>query len=76
MIVEAPNAPICTPHATVYRKRQMKAARIGVLTYPACARARITGVAFFDFKHGQAGVTPNGIELHPILNFACLSSPP
>jgi hypothetical protein len=31
-----------------------------------CRRAKITGVAFFDFKHGQTGVAPNAIELHPI----------
>ena len=29
---------------------------------------RITGVGFFDFLHGQTGVAPNGIELHPILD--------
>src|SRR5260370_31878607 len=28
----------------------------------------ITGVAFFDFLHGQTGVAPNGIELHPVLD--------
>jgi hypothetical protein len=28
----------------------------------------VTGVGFFDFLHGQYGVTPNGIELHPVLN--------
>jgi hypothetical protein len=28
---------------------------------------------FWDFKHGQTGVAPNAIELHPILGFACLS---
>jgi hypothetical protein len=38
-----------------------------------CSRARIVGVAFWDFKHGQTGVAPNAIELHPILGFACLS---
>jgi hypothetical protein len=38
-----------------------------------CARARVTGVAFFDFDHGQTGVAPNAIELHPILGFRCLS---
>lgn len=26
----------------------------------------ITGVAFFDAIHGQTGVAPNGIELHPV----------
>lgn len=28
----------------------------------------VTGVAFFDQIHGQTGVAPNGIELHPILD--------
>jgi hypothetical protein len=34
----------------------------------------VTGVAFFDFKHGQTGVAPNAIELHPILGFRCLAA--
>jgi hypothetical protein len=29
----------------------------------------LTGVAFFDRIHGQRGVAPNGIELHPVLAF-------
>jgi hypothetical protein len=29
----------------------------------------VTGVAFFDHFHGQAGVARNGIELHPLLSF-------
>jgi len=28
----------------------------------------IKGVGFFDFLHGQTGVAPNGIEIHPILD--------
>lgn len=28
----------------------------------------VYGVAFFDKKHGQNGLAPNGIELHPILS--------
>jgi hypothetical protein len=28
----------------------------------------IRGVGFFDFLHGQTGVAPNGIEIHPVLN--------
>jgi hypothetical protein len=35
--------------------------------------ARVTGVAFFDFDHGQDGVAPNAIELHPLVHFRCLS---
>jgi hypothetical protein len=69
MIAEAPNAPSCTVNATPYRKRQMAAARRLVRL---CVRAVITGVAFWDFPHGQTGVAPNAIELHPILGFACI----
>ncbi len=32
------------------------------------AKVQITGVGFFDFLHGQSGVAPNGIELHPVLD--------
>ncbi|MBU6198231.1 MAG: PKD domain-containing protein [Xanthomonadaceae bacterium] len=28
---------------------------------------QLTGVGMFDFLHGQTGVAPNGIELHPVL---------
>jgi hypothetical protein len=28
----------------------------------------VTGVCFFDHLHGQTGVAPNGVELHPILS--------
>ena len=41
----------------------------------SCAKARVTGVAFFDYDHGQTGVAPNAIELHPVLRFACLKIP-
>ncbi len=34
--------------------------------YPA-ATVTVRGVGFFDFKHGQTGVAPNAIELHPVL---------
>ena len=46
---------------------------------------QIKGVGMFDFLHGQTGVAPNGIELHPVLdvifnpgtnpNFALSASP-
>ena len=74
MIAESPS-PSCIKKATPTRRKQMAKARAAVRL---CARASITGVAFFDFKHGQTGVAPNAIELHPILAFACSSplSPP
>jgi len=71
MIAEAPNAPICTPNATALRKKQMRTARGNVRL---CSRARVVGVAFWDYFHHQTGVAPNPIELHPILGFACLSA--
>jgi hypothetical protein len=69
MIAEAPS-PSCDSKATPYRRKQIKTARNHVRL---CAQARVTGVAFFDFKHGQTGVAPNAIELHPILSFTCLN---
>jgi len=36
----------------------------------------VRGVGFFDFLHGQTGVAPNGIELHPILDITFGSSSP
>lgn len=29
---------------------------------------QVTGVGFFDFAHGQTGVAPNAVELHPVLD--------
>jgi hypothetical protein len=72
MIAEAPS-PSCTLRATRTRQRQMRQARTAVRR---CGNAVITGVAFFDFMHGQTGVAPNAIELHPILGFRCLATPP
>ena len=36
----------------------------------------ITGVGFFDSVHGQTGVAPNGIELHPVLEIGRAATPP
>jgi len=68
MIAESP-ARGCTSRATPIRRRQMATARRAIRLCPRTAT--VTGVAFFDFDHGQAGVAPNTIELHPILAFRC-----
>ena len=68
MIAETPS-PVCMAGATATRRRQMTAARGAARV---CARARVVGVAFFDSNHGQTGVAPNAIELHPVLGFSCL----
>lgn len=70
MVAESPNAPFCSVDATAYRKKQMAKARDKV---KVCAHARIVGVVFWDRPHNVTGRAPNAIELHPILDFACLS---
>jgi hypothetical protein len=35
---------------------------------PANVPVQIRGVGMFDFLHGQTGVAPNGIEVHPVLD--------
>jgi hypothetical protein len=79
MIVEFPLAPTCTAIAKVGTRTRMKNARDafgaacgvpGVSSFTKLkGTATIRGIGFFDFKHGQTGVAPNGIELHPVLRF-------
>ena len=33
----------------------------------------VTGIPMFDLLHGQTGVAPNGIEIHPVLSVAFVS---
>src|SRR5207253_1093219 len=35
---------------------------------PGRPLATVTGVLFFDEIHGQKGVAPNGVELHPVID--------
>jgi hypothetical protein len=35
--------------------------------------ADITGIPMFDLLHGQTGVAPNGIEIHPVMSVAFVS---
>jgi len=44
--------------------------------FPSGVVVDVTGVAFFDALHGQTGVAPNGIELHPLLNINFVSGAP
>jgi len=74
MIAEIPD-PACvgagSPFATLIKAaRQAFDAKYNATTSFQTANipVQLTGVAFFDFLHGQTGVAPNGIELHPLLN--------
>jgi hypothetical protein len=72
MIAEAPSSG-CAQGATSTRRRQMARARRAARL---CSRARVVGVAFWDYYHGQTGAAPNVIELHPVLGFRCLGGSP
>lgn len=77
MIVEFPHED-CTLGASTAARAAMKEARKDLTS--ACGgepgtrfvslkgKATIRGVGFFDLVHGQGGVAPNGIELHPVLS--------
>lgn len=81
MIAELP-ALGCTKTATPAARKLMQRARVAFLhacgdpgsdtfaDLPPGAHATLSGVGFFDFLHGQRGVAPNGIELHPVLSFS------
>jgi hypothetical protein len=42
---------------------------------PASVQVTVTGVGLFDTIHGQTGVAPNGIELHPVLDIQFAQAP-
>jgi hypothetical protein len=77
LIAEFPSAS-CTGGATRKARTKMRRARSALVA--ACGSpsrsftklhgtATISGVGFFDQIHGQTGVAPNGIELHPVVSF-------
>lgn len=74
MIVELP-ATSCvgagSPFATgIARARSQFDARFTATTTMKTTSTPVTirGVGFWDFIHGQTGIAPNGIEIHPVLN--------
>src|SRR3954451_16868585 len=83
MIVEFPDTT-CNGASSSPKKAQMASARSALTN--ACGQApgpssdfanlqgtaTVTGVGFFDVKHGtpQTGVAPNNIELHPVLKLS------
>jgi hypothetical protein len=77
MIVEFPH-PRCVDSA--FKRAEIRQARAAMLD--ACGpissssftdltgNVALEGVGFWDEIHGQTGVAPNGIELHPVLSFS------
>ena len=85
MIVEFPDASSCAGAADSIHAPEMRSARsmlVATFGLPSSSRftsisgvASFVGVGFFDVLHGQTGVAPNGIELHPVIAFALNGTP-
>lgn len=84
MIVELPDST-CLGKAPPKIRKQIIAARAALVKQlgaplPRFKRLKkpvpvtVTGMAFFDVLHGQTGVAPNGIELHPVFGLSFGSS--
>lgn len=76
MIVELPNIN-CVGSGSPFRsgisnaRAQFDAKLTATSSFKTVsAPVTIRGVGFWDFLHGQTGVAPNGIEVHPVLNVA------
>lgn len=76
MIVEIPN-PTCVGTLSPFRSRIVQARAefdsrfsAGPQFQNVSIPVTVTGVGFFDRIHGQTGVAPNGVELHPVLDIA------
>lgn len=74
MIAEIPN-PGCVGSGSPFRPQISQARAKFDSHYVAAAgfqsvsvTVTVTGIGFFDRIHGQTGVAPNGIELHPVLS--------
>ena len=74
MIAELPS-PRCVG-AAPGPAAKMRSARAALAAYCGAPTTRftrvrgtatLTGIAFFDFEHGQRGHAPNLVELHPVL---------
>ena len=62
--------------ATIERTTKETAIKL-TLNLDGSGRSQVsTGVGFFDRIHGQTGVAPNGIELHPVVSFSARGCAP
>ena len=69
MIVEATSPACDTGSLAATQIAQVRKAmdkQFGGRRFTGHVPATVTGVGFFDRLHGQTGVAPNGIELHPL----------
>ena len=86
MVVEIPDVT-CSGACTSIKKAEIEKVRADFASglskapdvefFPLAkpVQVEVTGVAFFDFAHGQTGLAPNCIELHPVLSFIFTEKP-
>jgi len=72
MIAEVPDSACALggSHGAAYAAARRVLDRIAPGT-----EVELEGVAFWDRKHGQSGMAPNGIELHPVLKVTPVEKP-
>ena len=73
MIAEIP-APNCVSTVSRWRANIASSRTTWTHTYPLSSswhhisrKVTLRGLGFFDVPHGQTGVAPNAIELHPVI---------
>ena len=64
LVTEIPH-PVCTQDTLLARR--FNDARAALRQVPRDGIVEIVGIGFFDTHHGQRGMAPNGIEIHPVL---------
>ncbi len=75
--ISDPNCPGARDSGRVAALRSVRQEYVDLIGQPPRGRFEefedpplvyVIGVAFFDAVHGQRGVAPNGIELHPVVD--------
>lgn len=73
LVTEIPH-PGCTADERL--ARVYDDARRALRTVPRDAIIEVVGLGFFDTLHGQRGMAPNGLEIHPVLGLTVVSPAP
>jgi hypothetical protein len=74
MIAEVPDPSACASASPLYCNMTHARSVADALGLSSSFRTvnqpvTVMGIGFFDYAHGQTGVAPNAIELHPVLAF-------
>lgn len=69
IVTEIPH-PGCTANERL--ARLYEEARKALRTVPRDGIVEVVGIGFFDTLHGQRGMQPNGLEIHPVLRLTVI----